>query len=129
MLIKTKNIRNIAIIAHIDHGKTTLADRFLELTNFRNIKKENRKKINRVLDSLALEQEKGITIKSNVVQLLYYYPPNGSPGANKLYAINIVDTPGHVDLSTEVSRPLLICDGALVLIDATKGVQAQTLAY
>src|SRR5947208_17058499 len=119
MLVKTEKIRNFSIIAHIDHGKSTLADRILELTNFKN----SRQKINRVLDSLALEQEKGITIKLNAVQL--YYPPE-SP---EPYIFNLIDTPGHVDFMYEVSRSLAACEGVILLVDATKGIQAQTLAY
>jgi small GTP-binding protein len=117
--IETNKIRNFSIIAHIDHGKSTLADRILELTNFKN----SRQKINRVLDSLALEQEKGITIKLNAVQL--YYPPESS----KPYILNLIDTPGHFDFHYEVSRSLATCEGVILLVDATKGIQAQTLTY
>jgi len=115
----TKKIRNFAIIAHIDHGKSTLADRFLELTN---LKKRN-KQVERILDSLSLEQKKGITIKLNAVQL-YYPPENPTP-----YIFNLIDTPGHVDFMYEVSRSLVACEGVLLLVDATKGIQAQSLAY
>lgn len=117
--IETNRIRNFSIIAHIDHGKSTLADRILELTNFKN----SRQKINRVLDSLALEQEKGITIKLNAVQL-YYPPENSEP-----YILNLIDTPGHFDFHYEVSRSLATCEGVILLVDATKGIQAQTLTY
>ena len=117
--IETNRIRNFSIIAHIDHGKSTLADRILELTNFKN----SRQKINRVLDSLALEQEKGITIKLNAVQL--YYPPESS----EPYILNLIDTPGHFDFHYEVSRSLATCEGVILLVDAIKGIQAQTLTY
>src|SRR4051794_39952209 len=119
MLIKKEKIRNFSIIAHIDHGKSTLADRLLEKTNL----KGSNKSLERVLDSLSLEQEKGITIKLNAVQL--YYPPE-SP---EPYIFNLIDTPGHVDFMYEVSRSLAACEGVLLLVDATKGIQAQTLAY
>ena len=119
MLIKTEKIRNFSIIAHIDHGKSTLADRLLEKTNLKN----SNKSFERVLDSLSLEQEKGITIKLNAVQL--YYPPETS----EPYIFNLIDTPGHVDFMYEVSRSLAACEGVILLVDATKGIQAQTLAY
>src|SRR6266513_6021144 len=119
MLIKTEKIRNFSIIAHIDHGKSTLADRLLELTNLKN----SNKSLERVLDNLSLEQEKGITIKLNADQL--YYPPE-SP---EPYIFNLIDTPGHVDFMYEVSRSLAACEGVILLVDATKGIQAQTLAY
>jgi len=119
MLVKTTKIRNFSIIAHIDHGKSTLADRILELTNFKN----SRQKIDRVLDNLALEQEKGITIKLNAVQL--YYPLESS----EPYILNLIDTPGHFDFHYEVSRSLATCEGVILLVDAIKGIQAQTLTY
>ncbi|CAG8445082.1 18102_t:CDS:2 [Cetraspora pellucida] len=119
MLIKKEKIRNFSIIAHIDHGKSTLADRLLEKTNL----KGSNKSLERVLDSLSLEQEKGITIKLNAVQL-YYPPENSEP-----YVFNLIDTPGHVDFMYEVSRSLAACEGVILLVDATKGIQAQTLAY
>jgi GTP-binding protein LepA len=119
MIIKTSKIRNFSIIAHIDHGKSTLADRLLEKTNL----KGSNKSIERVLDNLSLEQEKGITIKLNAVQL--YYPPESS----EPYIFNLIDTPGHVDFMYEVSRSLAACEGVILLVDATKGIQAQTLAY
>src|SRR4051794_3904484 len=117
--IDPHKIRNFSIIAHIDHGKSTLADRLLEKTNLKN----SNKPLERVLDSLSLEQEKGITIKLNAVQL--YYPPE-SP---EPYIFNLIDTPGHVDFMYEVSRSLAACEGVILLVDAVKGIQAQTLAY
>src|SRR5436305_14343771 len=117
--IDPNKIRNFSIIAHIDHGKSTLADRLLEKTNLKN----SNKSLGIVLDSLSLEQEKGITIKLNAVQL--YYPPESS----EPYIFNLIDTPGHVDFMYEVSRSLAACEGVVLLVDATKGIQAQTLAY
>src|SRR5256885_12198783 len=117
--IDPNKIRNFSIIAHIDHGKSTLADRLLEKTNL----KGSNKSLERVLDSLSLEQEKGITIKLNAVQL--YYPPESS----EPYIFNLIDTPGHVDFMYEVSRSLAACEGVILLVDAAKGIQAQTLFY
>src|SRR3954471_6353877 len=117
--INPNRIRNFSIIAHIDHGKSTLADRLLEKTNLKN----SNKPLERILDSLSLEQEKGITIKLNAVQL--YYPPESS----EPYVLNLIDTPGHVDFMYEVSRSLAACEGVILLVDATQGIQAQTLAY
>ncbi|WNE40777.1 MAG: Elongation factor 4 [Mycoplasmataceae bacterium] len=122
MIIKKEKIRNFSIIAHIDHGKSTLADRLLEKTNLKN----SNKSLERVLDSLSLEKEKGITIKLNAVQL-YYYPEDS--GNSDPYILNLIDTPGHVDFMYEVSRSLAACEGVILLVDATKGIQAQTLAY